>query len=172
MPPIEEPVSCTRVRVSVEARLGQTYAIHSEVFLDEKGQQFVIVKCHFHSKQPAANDWKVELKNEPGDDDGPWYAQFLEGDEIQRHSLLGIGDVFAQPTLEHMVKGAVQREPLVLLNEYALGPTWTDFYRGSRKVARVYTMYYHAGKDVRGNEMPELLWVHAQEEDEPCVDCV
>ena len=173
MPSIQEPVSCTRVRVSVEALLGQTYAIHSEVFLDEKSQAFVIVKCHFHSKQPAAQEWKVELKNEPGDEDEPWHIQFLEGDEMQKLSLLGIGDVFAQPTLQYMVKEAVEREPLVLLNEYALGPTWADFYRGSRKVARVYTLYYHAGKDLRGNELPDLLWVHAQEEEEePDAVCV
>jgi len=159
--------------MSVEAVLGQTYAIHSEVFLDEKGQQFLIVKCHFHSKQPAAKDWKVELKNEPGDEDEPWYVEYLEGGEIHRHTLIGIGDVFAQPTLEYVAKDAVEREPLFLLNEYALGPTWTDFYRGSRKVARVYTLYYHAGKDARGNEMPELLWVHAQEyEEEPGAVCV
>jgi len=158
--------------MSVEALLGQTYAIHSEVFLDEKGQEFVIVKCHFHSKQPAADDWKVELKNEPGDDDGPWYVEYFERGVMQKESLIGIGDVFAQPTLQYMVKEEVERIPLFLLNEYALGPTYMDFYRGSRKVARVYTMYYHAGKDVRGNELPDLLWLHAQEEDEPCVDCV
>jgi len=158
-------VECTRVRVSVEPRPGQTYAIHSEVFLDDLEQAFVIVKCHFHSKQPVANDWKVELRNEPGDEDEAWYTQFLEGGEMQKHSLIGIGDVFAQPTIEHMDKDEAVQEPLVLLNAYALGPTWTDFYRGSRKVARVYTLYYRAGKDLRGNELPELLWLHAKEDD-------
>jgi len=165
MPAIEQALPCTRVRVSVKASPGQTYAIHSEVLLNENEREFVIVKCHFNSRQPAAQSWVVELKNEPGDVDRPWYIQYFEGDVLEMDTLTGIGDVFTQPTAHYMLGDEVQvRAPLLLRNEYELGPTWTDFYRGSRKVARVYTLYYRGGKDVRGNELQELLWVHAQED--------
>jgi len=52
--------------------------------------------------------------------------------------------------------------PLRLCNEYDLGTTWTDFYQGHRKVARVYTHYYRHGKAVNGSTLPELLWVRAE----------
>jgi hypothetical protein len=53
--------------------------------------------------------------------------------------------------------------PLRLCNEYDLGTTtWTDFYQGHRKIARVYTHYYRHGKAVNGSTLPELLWVRAE----------
>ena len=64
-----------------------------------------------------------------------------------------------------MVGEAVERTPLVLRNEFHLGPTWTDVFRGSRKVARVYTYYYRNGKDKAGNELPQLPRVLAPEDD-------
>jgi len=158
-------VSCTRIRVSVTASPGETYAIHSEVFLDDDGGEIVFLQCHFQSEDLAANGWVVELKNELGEVDAPWYMQYLEGGVLERDTLNGIGDVFAQPTMQYMVRDEVERAPLVLRNEYHLGPTWTDFYRGSRKVARMYTYYYRRGKDAAGNELPLLPWVLAQEDD-------
>ena len=52
--------------------------------------------------------------------------------------------------------------PLRMRNEYDLSPTWTDFYKGDRKVARLYTHYYSHGKDLHENPLPELLWVHPE----------
>jgi hypothetical protein len=167
MPEPEQPVGGKRVRLSVEPSVGQSYAIHSEVFLDEEGHEFIIVKCHFQARAPRAHLWVVELKNEPDDEDAPWTMHFLEDGDMEVDVLTGIGAVFQQPILAYKVKDAVERTPLFLRNEYQLGPTWVDFYKGRRKVARVYTYYYRKGLDLMGNVSPsekELLWVHAQED--------
>jgi len=167
MPALEPALSGTRVRVSVQPSVGQTYAIHSEVFLDEEGHEFIIMKCHFQARAPSAHLWVVELQNEPGDEDAPWTMHFLKEGEMEVDELTGIGAVFQQPILHYRLKDAVEREPLFLRNEYKLGPTWVDFYKGHRKVARVYTYYYRKGLDLMGNVSPsdkELLWVHAQED--------
>jgi hypothetical protein len=165
----EQAVGGKRVRLSVEPSVGQSYAIHSEVFLDEEGHEFIIVKCHFQARAPSARLWVVELKNEPGDEDAPWTMHFLAEGEMEVDVLTGIGVVFQQPVLQYRFKDVVQREPLFLHNEYKLGPTWVDFYKGTRKVARVYTYYYRKGLDLMGNVSPsekELLWVHAEEDAE------
>jgi len=171
MSAIEQALACTRVRVSMEPIMGHTYAIHSEVFLDETGHEFVIVKCHYHSKQRFGEEWVVELKNEPGDEDAPWTMQWWEGDEMEVSKLTGIGDVFAQPQAHFVSEDGLSADDLnvtvalLLRNEYDEGPTWTDFYKGTRKVARVYTYFYRFGKDLRDNELPDLLWVHAKKDD-------
>lgn len=163
---IGESFSNTRVRVTIRPSPGQMYAMHSEVFLDENGREFVIVRCHFRARSLCAAPWMVELKDEPVEDDAPWTMQYFEGETMQVEKLTNISDVFAQPTAHYVsAEGGDMSAPVFLRNEYELGPTWTDFYKGSRKVARVYTLYYRAGIDVRGNVIPELLWVHAQEDD-------
>ena len=153
----------TYVRCSVGLEVGQSYALHREVFLDEDKRPFVILHCHFNAHFKKAIPWVVELKNEPGEDDGPWSMHYLEDDQIEVDSISGVMSHFQQP-LAHFAKddGGDVVKPLFLMNEYDLGPTWTDFYKGDRKVARVYTHYYSRGKDLNENPLPDLLWVHPE----------
>jgi hypothetical protein len=91
--------------------------------------------------------------------------QYLEGDTTEVDALTGIGAVFQQPMMHYTSHdGKRMKEPLILRNEYELGPTWLDFFKGSRKVARVYTYFYRRQLDVRGNELPNLLWLHGQDD--------
>jgi len=116
MPALEPALSGTRVRVSVEPSVGQSYAIHSEGFLDEEGHEFIIVKCHFQARAPSAHLWVVELKNEPGDEDTPWTMHFLEEGEMEVVELRGIGAVFQQPVLHYMLKKVEESDALCLRN--------------------------------------------------------
>ena len=172
VPAHEEAWTGKRVRMSVHATVGQTYAVDSEVFLDEKGLEFVLVKCHFHSKARDASPWVVELRNEEGDEDAPWTMEYLDGDNMdadrkKTDKLTGIAGEFQQPMMHYVSHdGKHMVEPLILRNEYKLGPTWLDFFKGSRKVARVYTYYYRRKVNVRGNELPNLLWLHGQDDGE------
>lgn len=153
----------TYIRCSVHVGPRQTYALHREVFLDDDGRPFVILNCHFNAHIKKGIPWVVELKNEPGEDDGPWSMHYLEDDQMQVNTISGIMSHFQQP-LAHYTEpdGGETLTPLRLRNEYDLGPTWTDFYKGARKVARLYTHYYRHGKDLHENPLPELLWVHPE----------
>ena len=153
----------TYVRCSVRLGARQSYALHREVFLDQDTSPFVILHCHFNSHVKTGNPWVVQLKNEPGEDDGPWSMQYLDGDQIEQDTISGVMSHFQQP-IAHFRKddGGDILRPLVLQNEYDLGPTWTDFFKGERKVARVYTHYYRRGQDKNENPLPELLWVHPE----------
>jgi hypothetical protein len=106
----------------------------------------------------------VELKNE-GEDDAPWSMHFLKDDEIQVNEISGIKSHFQQPLAHYAaMEGKESVCPLCLCNEYDLGPTWTDFYQGHRKVSRVYTYYYRHGRAVNGTTLPDLLWLRAEED--------
>jgi hypothetical protein len=152
------------VRCSVYVGPRQTYALHREVFLDAEGLPFVMLHCHFHGHTKKASPWVVELKNE-GEDDAPWSMHFLKDDEIQVNEISGIKSHFQQPLAHYAAMEGMETEcPLRLCNEYDLGPTWTDFYQGQRKVARVYTHYYRHGRAVDGATLPDLLWLRAEED--------
>lgn len=163
-------LSLTHIRVTVDSAPGQTYAIQREVYLDSHSRPFVMLTCHFNSRLFEAKPWVVELKNEPNEDDAPWTMKYMLEGVMQVNKLSNIGVEFQQPlALFHEDAGEGVQAPLSLRNEYELGPTWTDFLKGERIVVRVYTRYYRKGIDKQGNTLPELLWVHAQEEvdDEP-----